>query len=56
MAGAGAGVLAAVLAAAGCIVAAKKRSAAVDADTADSYHESLVPTARSLRTSEPADV
>lgn len=37
-AGVGAGLLAAVLAAAGCIVAAKKRSAAVDADMADSYH------------------
>merc|ERR1719401_3191551 len=51
MAGAGAGLLAAGLAAAGCIVAAKKRSAAVDADTADSYHESLAADSK-----KPVDV
>merc|ERR1719401_3411146 len=41
MAGAGAGLLAAVLAAAGCIVAAQKRRAGAGADMADSLNEAL---------------
>merc|ERR1719401_3087399 len=51
MAGAGAGLLAAVLAAAGCVVAAKKRSAGAGADTADSFHEALVADSK-----KPVDV